>query len=238
MNEPCACTGTFNARVRVPRHQQHGHDPLLRDGALLSRQRCRTDGIFDPGDVLIGDIPPKSDAVLRRSTIPNYPCGAGLVCFGACGPGTDRDTGQPDCSFPKGVPCPAGQCCTTISWDVNQSGGCPQPHDKVITSKCRHQQVCIQGRGGATLDCDTSATGVQTNCAGASAAPPRRVRLCTTEAAAFGPFTFTLHGRRCDPDGDRRADRAVDFTVGPITANTTFTGTVTEQRRLRRSRRR
>src|SRR5215213_11099939 len=150
INEPCACTGSFNAQVRFRVVNNTG-----------TTRYCVTvhfcpgplpgGGNFDPGDVLIGDIPPKSDA-FYTVTIPNYPCGTGLVCFGACGPGTDADTGQPDCSFPKGTACPPGQCCSTISWDVNP--GCP---NRIISSKCRHQQVCIQGRGGVTLDCDTSA---------------------------------------------------------------------------------
>jgi hypothetical protein len=175
-------------------------------------------GTFDPGDVLIGDIPPKSDA-FYTVTIPNYPCGSGLVCFGACGTGTDPDTGLPDCSFAKGEACPAGQCCTTISWDVNP--GCP---NRVISSKCRHQQVCIQGRGRTTLDCDVNATGVQTNCP-VECGATRTLRLCTTEAASFGPFVFTLTGGGTTQTFTG-AGPCHDFTVGPITDTTTFTGTV------------
>jgi hypothetical protein len=213
INEPCNCTGTFNAQVRfrvinntgTTRYcvTVHFCPGTLPDGS-----------VFDPGDVQIGDIPPKSDA-FYTVTIPNYPCGSGLVCFGACGTGTDPVTGLPDCSFAKGEACPAGACCTTISWDVNP--GCPS---RVISSKCRHQQVCIQGRGRTTVDCDINATGNQTNCAvpcGATAT----VRVCTTEAASFGPFTFTLDGQTFTGPGPCH-----DFTVGPITQDTTLTATV------------
>jgi hypothetical protein len=218
INEPCTCTGSFNAQVRFRVINNTG-----------TTRYCVTvhfcpgplpgGGFFDPGDVIIGDIPPKSDA-FYTVTIPNYPCGAGLVCFGTCGPGTDPDTGQADCSFPKGAACPTGQCCTTISWDVNP--GCPS---KVISSKCRHQQVCIQGRGRTTLDCDTSATGVQTNCP-VECGATTTLRLCTTEAASFGPFTFTLTGGG-STQTVTGAGPCADFTVGPITDTTTFTGTVT-----------
>jgi hypothetical protein len=219
VNEQCNCTGTFNAQVRFRIINNTG-----------TQRYCVTvhfcpgtlpgGGTFNPGDVLIGDIPAKSDA-FYTVTIPNYPCGAGRVCFGACGPGTDETTGQPDCSFPKNTPCPSGQCCTTISWDVNP--GCP---DRVITSKCRHQQVCIQGRGGATLDCDTGATGVQTNC-NVQCGSTTTVRLCTTEAASFGPFTFVLRvPGQSDQTFGPTNDTCHDFTVGPITGTTTITGDV------------
>jgi hypothetical protein len=224
INEPCDCTGTFNAQVRFRIINNTGTNRYcvtvhFCPGTLPNGT------VFNPGDVQIGTIPPKSDA-FYTVTIPNYPCGSGLVCFGACGPGFDEDTGLPDCSFPKGVACPTGECCTTITWDVNQQGVCPQPHDRIITSKCRHQQVCIQGRGGTTLDCDTVLTGVQTTCA-VECGATTTVRLCTTEAASLGPFTFVLHVPG-QPDQTFTGDGPChDFTVGPITETTTITGDVT-----------
>jgi hypothetical protein len=217
INEPCDCTGSFNAQVRfrvinntgTTRYcvTVHFCPGTLPDGS-----------VFDPGDILIGDIPKKSDA-FYTVTIPNYPCGAGLVCFGACGTGTDPDTGLPDCSFAKGEACPTGECCTTISWDVNP--GCP---DRVLSSKCRHQQVCIQGRGRTTVDCDVSTTGNQTNCA-VQCGATTTIRVCTTEAASFGPFVFTLTGGGTTQTFTG-AGPCHDFTVGPITDTTTFTASV------------
>jgi hypothetical protein len=222
VNEECTCTGTFTARVKFFIINNTGTNRYC-----VTVHFCPgtlPDGtVFNPGDVQIGTIEAKS-AQFYEVAIPNYPCGSGLVCFGACGPGTDEVTGQPDCSFPKGVACPAGQCCTTITWDVNQQGDCPQPHDRIITSKCRHQQVCIQGRGRVTLDCDTSATGLQTNCP-VECGATTTLRLCTTEAPAFGPFVFTLTGGGATQTMTS-AGPCVDFTVGPITDTTSFTGTV------------
>jgi len=218
LNEPCDCPPgtTFDAQVRFRVINNTG-----------TTRYCVTvhfcpgtlpgGGTFIPPNVVIGDVPAKSDA-FYTVTIPNYPCGAGLVCFGACGPGTDPDTGLPDCSFPKGTNCPSGGCCTTITWDVNP--GCPT---KIISSKCRHQQVCIQGRGITTVDCDTSTAGNQSICA-VSCGSTATVRVCTTTPADLGPFTFTLDGQSFGPS----ASTCHDFTVGPITDDTTFTATVTD----------
>jgi hypothetical protein len=76
--------------------------------------------------------------------IPGYKCNVGLVCFGPAGP---EEFGV----FPKGAPCPPGQQCSTITYNVKASDPCPDT-TRQIASKCRHQQICIQGRG-ATLTC-------------------------------------------------------------------------------------
>ena len=214
LNEPCACSGSFNAQVQFRVINNTGTTRYCVT-AHLCPATLPNGSTFDPGDIVIGDVPPKSDA-LYTVTVPNYPCGSGLVCFGAAGP-------EADGGFPKGAPCPAGACCSTVSWDVNT--GCPS---RVLSSKCRHQQICIQGRGGATLDCDTSLTGVQSNCAVACGGTTT-LRLCTTEAASFGPFTFSLS----DGQSVTGTGPCADFTVGPITDTATFTGTRHEQRWLR-----
>jgi len=213
LNEPCACTGTFNAQVQFS----------VFNNAAATRY-CVTvhfcpvtlpDGtIFDLGDVKIADEIAGKTTQTYTVPIANYPCGTGLLCFGAAGP-------DPDGGFPKGAACPPGACCTTISWDVNP--GCPS---RVISSKCRHQQVCIQGRGRTTLDCDISAIGTQTNCP-VECGATTTVRLCTTEAASFGPFTFVLHVPGQPDQTFTGPGPCHDFTVGPITDTTTVTGDVT-----------
>lgn len=218
VNEPCNCTGSFNAQVKFRVVNNTGtmrycvtvhFCPVTLPGG----------GMFVPGDVVIGDVDAKSDKEYTV-TIPNYPCGTGLLCFGAAGP-------EADGGFPKGAPCPAGQCCTTISWDVN--AGCPT---RVLSSKCRHQQVCIQGRGATTLDCNTSSNGVQQNCQVACGSSTT-LRACTTNSAGLGPFTYRLSS-----DPNSTADDVVfgptndvchDFNVGPITETKTFTVTITDK---------
>jgi hypothetical protein len=53
------------------------------------------------------------------------------------------------------------------------------------------------------------------------------VRLCTTEAASFGPFKFVLHVPGQPDQTFTGAGPCHDFTVGSITDTTTITGDVT-----------
>jgi hypothetical protein len=206
VNEPCNCTGTFNAEVHF----------TVRNNAASDRG-CITlhlvpvtlpDGsTFDPRDVLLqGSIAGKTTQTMT-GFIQNYPCGAGLVCFGS--PTAD---GRKRCD--------PGQC-ATVSWTVPGQDTCPPA--KQISSKCRHQRICIQGRGKTTLDCDTGTDGVQKTC-DVDCGGTTTLRLCTTSGADLGPFTFTLDGQTAGPT----KDTCHDFTVGPITATTDFTGTVTD----------
>jgi hypothetical protein len=215
LNEPCNCTGSFNAQVQFRVVNNTG-----------TKRYCVTvhfcpvtlpnGSIYDPGDVVIGDVPAKSDA-LYTVAIPNYPCGSGLLCFGAVGP-------EEDGGFPKGAACPSGECCTTVSWDVNP--GCPT---RVLSSKCRHQQVCIQGRGATTLDCNTTVDGVQTSCA-VGCGGTGTLRACTSNPAGLGPFTYTLTapGQTTQTYGPT-SDSCHNFSVGPITATTTYTVSIKDK---------
>jgi hypothetical protein len=201
VNEPCSCSGTFNATVQF----------TVRNNAASARG-CITlhlvpNAVYPGGDILLqGTIDGKTTQTMT-GTIQNYPCGVGLQCFGsASGNGRSR--------------CAAGEC-STISWTVPGQDACPPARQ--ISSKCRHQQICVQGRGNTTVDCDLSSTGGQTSCqvpCGGNAT----VRVCTTNPSSFGPFTFTLNGQSFGPS----SDRCHDFTVSGITSNTTLTATVTD----------
>lgn len=214
LNEPCECTGTFTAQVEFTVENNAAADRYC-----ITLHLCPTTlpngTVFNPGDVVLqGSIPGKTTQTMQ-ATIPNFPCGAGLICFGTAG-------SLPDGGFDKGERCPAGQCCTTVTWNVRPNEDCPVPVGREISSKCRHQQICIQGRGAVTLDCDTSASGVQTNCA-VPCGSTATLRLCITNGP--GPFTFRLSdGQTFGPTNDL----CHDFTVGPITQTTTFSGTVTD----------
>lgn len=205
LNEPCDCTGTFNAQVRFRVINNTGTTRYCVT-VHFCPGKLPDGSTFKPGDIQIGDIPAKSDA-FYTVTIPNYPCGSGLVCFGACGKGTDPDTGLPDCSFAKGEDCPAGQCCTTITWDVNP--GCPT---KVISSKCRHQQVCIQGKS-ATLTC----LNCPVTCGGTV-----KLQLCAS-GGTIAKFELTDGTNTYTPTST--SGNCATFEV-PVTTTTTFTGKV------------
>jgi hypothetical protein len=203
INEPCTCTGTFNAQVQF----------TVRNNASSPRG-CITlhlvpNSVFSSQvDVLLqGEIAGKTTQTMT-GVIQNYPCGAGLQCFGsASGNGRGR--------------CAAGEC-STVSWTVPGQDTCPPA--KQISSKCRHQQICIQGRGNTTVDCDLSTTGGQSSCEVACGGDAT-VRVCTTNASSLGPFTFTLDGQSFGPT----TDTCHDFTVSGVSTNTTLTATVTDK---------
>lgn len=218
LNEPCECTGTFTAQVQFTVENNAAAERFC-----ITLHLCPTTlpngSIFNPGDVVLqGTVPGKTTQTML-ATIPNFPCGAGLICFGTAG-------SLPDGGFDKGERCPAGQCCTTVTWNVRPNDECPVPVGREISSKCRHQQICIQGRGAVTLDCDTSASGVQTSCP-VPCGSTTTLRLCISNGPA--PFHFVLRDAAGNVVGDRTSSNLCeDFTVGPVTATTSFTGTVTD----------
>jgi hypothetical protein len=132
-----------------------------------------------------------------------------LVCFGAAGSGADG-------GFAKGETCPPGQCCTIISWNVRANDPCPQPHGEIIKSKCRAQQVCIQGRG-ATLKCIANC---EPTCGGTAT-----LELCGTGGVA--PYTFSLSDGTNTYQPASVSGNCATFNVA-VTKTTTFTGTVTD----------
>jgi hypothetical protein len=221
VNEPCACTGTFTAQVRFRLINNTGTDRYC-----VTVHLC--DGIDEDGNVVvpaqdinIGTIPANFND-FKTVDIPNWPCGAGLVCFGPCGPGVDPDTGLADCSFPKGADCPEGECCTVISWNVRPNEQCPQDHNRIITSKCRRQQVCVQGRGETTIACPSSGCAVE--CGGCI-----DLEVCTSEPASEGPFIFELRSGTTlverFPATGTTTDTCHTFNVCP-TEDTTYFGRV------------
>ncbi|MBA2277227.1 MAG: hypothetical protein H0W06_05630, partial [Chloroflexia bacterium] len=202
INEPCDCPGgTFNAEVQFTVENN-----AASDRGCITLHLVPAGPIPNQLDVILqGSIPGKTTQVMT-GFINNYPCGSGLVCFGSAeGDGRRR--------------CDAGQC-STVSWTVPGQDSCPP--DKQISSKCRHQRICIQGRGGVSLDCDTSVDGVQDNCP-VPCGGFKTLRL--SAIGGVGPFTYSLS------DGQEFGPTDVtshDFEVGPVTENTDYTGSVTD----------
>jgi len=216
LNEPCGCSSTFNAQVEFTVINN-----AASDRTCITLHLCPVeldDGtLFNPGDITLqGSIGGKTTQTMT-GTINNYPCGAGLLCFGA-----EPAAGAGEV-FEKGEDCP-GPCCSTITWRVpGQDPDCTQ-QIKLIGSKCRHQQICIQGRGSTTLDCDTGTTGIETNCA-VPCGGTTTLRLCTTGGPA--PYTFVLSAPGQTTQTRTSSNLCESFTV-TVAETTTFTGNITD----------
>jgi len=195
VSEPCDCTGTFDAEVQF----------TVRNITSTGRY-CIAVHLPDGRDILLEDANGSSTAPGKRSgedfhdpvmtgILEDFPCGAGRVCFGQTGVTRGK--------------CDPGRC-ATVAWSTTPGqAGCTSPDLSPPGAQCRHQQICIQGRGNTTLDCDTSATGVQESCpvdCGGNAT----LRLCTTSDAALGPFRFALR------PGRRSGRPSISATISPL----------------------
>jgi hypothetical protein len=197
LNEPCGCSGSFAAQVSFTVENNAASDR----GCItlhLVPVTLPNGSVFDPGDVSLGGSIPGKTTQTMTGTIQNYPCGAGLICFGS--PSAD---GRRRCD--------AGTC-ATVSWTVPGQDTCPP--DRQISSKCRHQQICIQGRGAASIacvDCDV-------DCGGAGS-----VTVSTT--AGVAPYTYALSdGQTFGPVNDL----SHTFEVTGLTSSTNVSGSVTD----------
>lgn len=215
LNEDCTCSGTFTAQVRFRIVNNTGTSRYCVTAHLCAGKNAAGQVVVPAQDIVFGDIPANFDG-FKTISLPNYPCGAGLVCFGGGGSGEDG-------AFLKGESCPQGECCATITWNVKASDPCPDT-TRQISSKCRHQSICIQGRANPTLDCNISQPGVQTNCP-VQCGQTATLRL-SAPAGATGPYLYTLDGQNFGPTNDTFHD----FTVGPLTQpSTNFSGSVTTE---------
>jgi len=144
INEPCQCIpgDFFNAKVNFTIYSKS------------SGRYCFSLYLCDAANTTLA-----FDQVVQRGTatytftFPNYPCGAGTQCFGFRPPNA---VGQ-GLVFPKGTDCPTGVCCSTLVYDVNPPSTCPIT-GKIIPSKCRYSEICIQGRG-ASIACKSGCSG-------------------------------------------------------------------------------
>jgi hypothetical protein len=219
VNEPCGCSGNFPAKVRFKLNNNTGTQRYCVTVHLCDGRNVDGQVVVPAQDLIVGTVDPGEK--FYEVTIPNYPCGAGNVCFGEAGSGEDG-------GFAKVETCPTGKCCTVISWNVRPGDPCPLPHANIIKSKCRAQQVCIQGRGKATLDCNPATAAIDDDC-NADCAGNGTLRLCTTGGVA--PFVFALSdnwGNTYNYSSLSADGRCATYNV-KITQDTTFTGTVTDE---------
>jgi hypothetical protein len=179
INEPCACSGNFSAVVRFRLNNNTGTQRYCVTVHLCPGRNSAGQVVVPAQDIIVGTVDPGER--FYEVSIPNYPCGAGNVCFGEAGSG-------PDGGFAKGETCPAGKCCTVISWNVRANDPCPQPHGEIIKSKCRAQQVCITGRAASLTCIDDPADANDTctpDCGGKAT-----LRACVEGGTP--PYTYTL----------------------------------------------
>jgi len=213
VNEPCTCSpgGTFSAVVQftVRNNTSTGRYcialHLVPDGTVITQ----------PTDLVLRDANGSSTALGKSggesfhdttmfATIPNFPCNAGLVCFGQAGVVRGK--------------CAPGTC-TTIAWNTSPgAANCTQADQSPPGGQCRHQQVCIQGFGAA-LVCKSGCT---PTCGGTA--------VLTASVAGGSPnYTFVLHANdgSADQTFGPTSNTSHDFTV-TVTQNTTYTLTVTD----------
>ena len=225
LNEPCTCTGTFNATVAVRREERHGtsrycialHIPA---GQRHTRRRLHPQTSTRTAAALARCRPAMHTMF---GFFPNFPCNTGgdTVCVGPF-----DSSGNPTVVRGK---C-AANTCATLAWTTSpNAAGCTTADQSPPGGQCRHQGICIIGFG-VSLDCDTSEDEVQTSCAvdcGASATlratVDRRHRAVSPTASERAP-ALAVTSRRWSatrPSG-LRMPRSHDFTVTP-TETTTYT---------------
>jgi hypothetical protein len=221
INEPCVCTpgGHFGATVQFTVRNNTSTNRycislhLVPDGVVITA----------PLDVVLHDVngvstaPGKSGNAKYQDTvmygmIADYPCNAGIVCFGQAGVTRGK--------------CSPGQC-TTISWNTNTgAAACTAADQNPPGGQCRHQQVCVIGFG-ATLQCTANCSVV---CGNTST-----LQACVVGPTARGPYTMTVAGddgssQTQSTFGDPSGTTCVNFTVTPTKSpTTTYTLTVTDK---------
>jgi hypothetical protein len=212
VNEPCVCEpgGTFTAKVQFTVTNIAAAGRYCITLHLVAGTDASGNIVVPAQDVILKDCQSGTSSISGKSTttmcgeILNFPCNAGLVCFGeatadrgACDPGT----------------------CSTLAWSPSpNNAGCTSPDQTPPHGQCRHQQICIQGFG-ATLVCKTNCT------------PKCGEQSVLTACVSGGtpPYTFVLHSDDGSPDQTigPTSQTCVDFTV-TVVGTVIYTVTVTD----------
>jgi len=207
INEPCTCSGTFNATVQFTVTNNTG-----------TSRYCVTLHIptgfgVPPQDVVLGDIASNTTQTMT-GIVTGFPCNpsGGQVCIGS--PGSD---GRRKC---------AANTCLTVAWNTSPGAACPDTSPP--GGQCRHQRVCITGYGASLAcvgnDCTTPGS-CDAPCGGS-------LHLLATVGGGVPPYTYTLTGSdgtmQTFPTSGTTTDTSHCFTVTPTLASTTYTLTVTD----------
>jgi len=207
INEPCTCSGTFNATVQFTVTNNTG-----------TSRYCVTLHIptgfgVPPQDVVLGDIASNTTQTMT-GIVTGFPCNpsGGQVCIGS--PGSD---GRKKC---------AANTCLTVAWNTSPGAACPDTTPP--GGQCRHQRVCITGYGASLTcvgnDCTTPGS-CDAPCGGS-------LHLLATVGGGVPPYTYTLTGSdgtsQTFPASGTTTDTSHCFTVTPTQTSTTYTFTVTD----------
>jgi hypothetical protein len=221
VNEPCTCTGTFNAVVQftVRNNTNTGRYcvalHLVPDGTVITTAT----------DLILRDASGSSTALpgetVMFATIPNFSCSVGQVCFGSAGVTRGK--------------CAPGTC-STIAWSTSpNAAGCATADQSPPGGQCRHQQICIQGYGASLLCSGTSCSNGSNSCTVACGASTT-LRACVSGGTPGYSYHLTgTDGTNVTfPTSGRTNNTSTTFNVSP-TQNTTYTLTVTDSAGCSRS---
>ena len=225
LNEPCSCApgGKFNAQVQFT---VRNNTSAARYCIALHLVDTTAGGVTIAGqDVILRRVSDNKSQADGKSggesfhdtvmvgVITDFPCSAGLVCFGQAG------VTQGKC---------AANTCTTIAWNTSQTAaGCTTADQNPPGGQCRHQQVCVQGFG-ATLVCKSGCT---PSCGGTAV-------LTASVSGGKSPYVYVLTGTdgtsQTFPASGTTTATSHDFSV-TVTQNTTYTVTTTDSSGCSRS---
>ena len=174
VNEPCVCTGTFNAVVAFELHNGTGTNRYC-----LALHIPAGSGI-PAGDYILNTeddgsgtstLPPGTHTMF--GFFPNFPCNTGgtAVCVGPL-----DSSGNPTVVRGK---CDAGTC-ATLAWSTSpNAAGCTTADQSPPGGQCRHQGICIQGFGitATCADGSCNARSLTNNCCSVNCGASLNVKI-------------------------------------------------------------
>ena len=176
-------------------------------------------------DITVGTVPANFNDFITV-TIEDWPCGAGKVCFGPCGPGSiqfwaHRTARSPRAPSARGRLLHAsshGTCARTRTARRSTTGSSPR---SAGVSRCASRVAARRRSRAANNDCSVP-------CGGSLG-----LTVCTSEPASEGPFIFELRSGTTlverFPVTGTTTDTCHTFTVSPTSATTYFGRVISTQ---------